>query len=62
MDYGVVVAGRVELEMESGEVKVLGVGDTIVQRGTLHRWRNAGGEGEWYVSFFFFLHHVFLLL
>jgi quercetin dioxygenase-like cupin family protein len=40
LDYGVVVAGKVELELDSGEKRVLGPGDTVVQRATMHQWRN----------------------
>jgi quercetin dioxygenase-like cupin family protein len=47
LDYGVVVAGSVELILESGEKRTMKQGDTVVQRGTMHQWRNAGGEGEW---------------
>lgn len=47
MDYGVVIAGAVELILESGEKRIMRQGDTIVQRATMHQWKNAGGEGEW---------------
>jgi glyoxylate utilization-related uncharacterized protein len=47
LDYGVVVAGSVELILESGERRIMKQGDTIVQRATMHQWRNAGGDGEW---------------
>ena len=40
VDYGIVLSGEVELELDSGEVKRLGPGDIIVQRGTMHLWRN----------------------
>ncbi|KAK4150583.1 hypothetical protein C8A00DRAFT_36813 [Chaetomidium leptoderma] len=37
---GVCAARRMELTLDSREVRVLGGGDTIVQRGTMHAWRN----------------------
>jgi quercetin dioxygenase-like cupin family protein len=40
LDYGVVIEGEVEAVLDSGEVKVLKRGDVLVQRGTLHAWRN----------------------
>ena len=59
LDYGVVVEGVVELvlpgevggEERQGKVRRLGVGDTEVQRGTMHAWRN-GSETEWARMFF----------
>ena len=39
LDYGIVVAGEVELVLDSGEVRLLKVGDIVVQRGTMHAWR-----------------------
>ncbi|KAK4041473.1 oxalate oxidase GF-3.8 [Parachaetomium inaequale] len=54
LDLGVCVAGRMELTLDSGEVRVLGVGDTIVQRGTMHAWRNPS-ETEWARVVFFLL-------
>ena len=42
LDLGVVVAGQVSLEVDDGESVVLNVGDTYVQSGTRHRWRNVG--------------------
>ncbi|KAH8680962.1 hypothetical protein BX600DRAFT_543620 [Xylariales sp. PMI_506] len=41
LDYGVVIEGAVELELDSGEARTLYQGDMIVQRGTKHLWRNA---------------------
>lgn len=40
MDFGIVVNGEVEAIMESGETRLLKVGDCIIQRNTLHAWRN----------------------
>lgn len=40
IDYGVVLEGEVELELDSGEKRLISRGDLFVQRGTAHRWRN----------------------
>lgn len=42
VDYGVVLAGEVELELDDGTVKRLKAGDCFVQNGTRHAWRNPG--------------------
>ena len=40
IDYGIVMSGVLELELEGGDVARLGAGDIVVQRGTNHLWRN----------------------
>ncbi|KKO97743.1 hypothetical protein THAR02_10150 [Trichoderma harzianum] len=40
IDLGVIIEGEVELIMGSGERTVLKRGDIIVQRGTIHGWKN----------------------
>jgi quercetin dioxygenase-like cupin family protein len=40
LDYGILVRGELELTLDSGEKRIMKVGDTIVQRGTMHQWRN----------------------
>lgn len=40
IDYGVVLSGEVELELDDGAIETCGAGDIIVQRGTIHLWRN----------------------
>lgn len=40
IDYGIVLSGQLELELEDGVKKLLGPGDVVVQRGTNHLWRN----------------------
>ncbi|MGH9019500.1 MAG: cupin domain-containing protein [Acidimicrobiales bacterium] len=42
IDYGVVVSGEATLELDDGVIVVLRPGDTYVQNGTRHRWRNHG--------------------
>ena len=40
IDYGIVLAGEVELELDDGVKTLLRQGDVVVQRGTMHLWRN----------------------
>jgi quercetin dioxygenase-like cupin family protein len=40
IDYGIILSGTIELELENHEIKTLSQGDIIVQRGTIHQWRN----------------------
>ena len=40
IDYGIVLSGAVELELDDGAIELCQAGDVIVQRGTIHLWRN----------------------
>lgn len=40
IDYGIVLSGRLVLELDDGVETELGPGDVVVQRGTIHLWRN----------------------
>ena len=40
IDYGIVLEGEIELELEDGAKKIIRQGGIIVQRGTNHLWRN----------------------
>lgn len=40
VDYEYVVSGRCVLELDDGATVELGPGDTVVQNGTRHAWRN----------------------
>jgi quercetin dioxygenase-like cupin family protein len=40
IDYGIVISGKIELELDNQVVKTIGKGGIIVQRGTIHKWRN----------------------
>lgn len=40
IDYGIVISGKIELELEKGEKRTIEEGGIIVQRGTVHLWRN----------------------
>ncbi|KAB5551145.1 cupin domain protein [Coniochaeta sp. 2T2.1] len=46
LDYGVVIEGEIELELDSGEKRLMKRGDCSVQRGTNHMWRNKS-QTEW---------------
>jgi quercetin dioxygenase-like cupin family protein len=43
IDYGVVLAGEIDMELDGTTVK-LKAGDVLVQRGTIHNWVNRGTE------------------
>ena len=40
VDYGIVIAGELWLELDDGCVHELQIGDIVVQNGTRHAWRN----------------------
>jgi mannose-6-phosphate isomerase-like protein (cupin superfamily) len=44
VDYEYVVSGRAILELDDGAEVTVSAGDTVVQSGTRHRWRNPGTE------------------
>src|SRR5438132_10001254 len=44
VDFEVVISGRVICELDDGAEVTLNPGDTFVQNGTRHRWRNPGTE------------------
>lgn len=46
LDYGIVLEGTVESVLDSGEVTVMKRGDVMVQRATMHAWRNPSPT-EW---------------
>ena len=39
IDYGVIISGKITLELDDGEVTELGPGDVWIQNGTRHAWR-----------------------
>lgn len=55
-DLGIVIEGTVELIMEDGSSTLVRRGDTVVQRGTMHAWRNPS-EDAW-TRMIFVLQHV----
>jgi quercetin dioxygenase-like cupin family protein len=46
IDYGLVLSGQVDLQLDGGEIKHFQTGDVVVQRGTNHLWVNASAT-EW---------------
>ncbi|MTH95220.1 cupin domain-containing protein [Roseibium sp. RKSG952] len=44
VDYGVVLDGEIELELDHGQKKQLKAGDVVIQNGTRHAWRNHSGK------------------
>ncbi|KAK7064932.1 cupin-2 domain-containing protein [Favolaschia claudopus] len=54
LDYGIVAKGSIVLELDDGERITLNEGDTIVQRGTMHTWKNES-KTEWARIYFIVL-------
>ena len=44
IDYAIVMAGEIDMELDNGVSVHLKAGDTLVQRGTVHNWMNRGTE------------------
>lgn len=44
IDFGYVISGNIWLELDDGSMKQLHPGDTYVQNGTRHAWRNRSSE------------------
>jgi quercetin dioxygenase-like cupin family protein len=40
IDYGIIISGEIELELDNNLKKTIGPSGIIVQRGTIHKWRN----------------------
>lgn len=40
IDYGIVISGKIELELDNQVFKTIEAGGIVVQRGTIHKWRN----------------------
>jgi quercetin dioxygenase-like cupin family protein len=40
LDFGIVIEGSIQLVLDNGLEQDANAGDTIVQRGTIHAWRN----------------------
>jgi quercetin dioxygenase-like cupin family protein len=51
IDYGIVLSGSLELELDGGEIVPLGAGDVVVQRGTNHLWRNPSQDAVCRIAF-----------
>ena len=57
VDFEVVLAGTVVLELDDGAEVTLQPGDAVVQNGTRHRWRNPGSEPARLAVFICGAHH-----
>ena len=44
VDYAVVMSGEIDMELDDGVSVHLKAGDVLVQRGTIHNWKNRGTE------------------
>ncbi len=44
MDYAVVLAGAIVMQLDDGVEVTLNEGDVLVQRGTIHNWLNRGPD------------------
>ena len=51
IDYGVVLSGKIELELDHGVRTQIGVGGMIIQRGTMHLWRNTSATTPCRIAF-----------
>ncbi len=40
VDYDIILAGELWLELDDGEIRHLKAGDVVIQNGTRHAWRN----------------------
>lgn len=46
VDYGIVLEGQIVSVLDSGEEQLMGRGDVMVQRATMHAWKNPS-QTEW---------------
>lgn len=44
IDYGIIISGKIELELDNQVFKTIEAGEIIVQRGTIHKWRNPSSD------------------
>ncbi|KAL4245340.1 hypothetical protein ABKN59_009788 [Abortiporus biennis] len=44
LDYGIVAKGSITLYLENNEKRTLNEGDVVIQRGTIHSWKNETDE------------------
>jgi Cupin domain len=51
IDYGIVLSGSIELELEGGATVTAAAGDVIVQRGTNHAWHNRSADTTCRIAF-----------
>jgi mannose-6-phosphate isomerase-like protein (cupin superfamily) len=58
VDFEVVLEGTVVLELDDGAEVTLSPGDTVVQNGTRHRWKNPGDKTARIAVFICGAHHA----
>ncbi|CAI6285535.1 unnamed protein product [Periconia digitata] len=46
LGYGVIASGEAELVLDSGDIRVVKQGDTVVERASMHQWKNLS-RTEW---------------
>ena len=51
LDYGIVISGAIELILDDGAATRCEVGDIVIQRGTIHSWRNPSADTVARVAF-----------
>jgi len=51
IDYGIIISGTIELELDNNNFKTIEAGDIIVQRGTIHKWRNPSADNACRIVF-----------
>ncbi|MGQ3045329.1 MAG: cupin domain-containing protein [Niveispirillum sp.] len=51
IDYGIILSGVLELELDDGSVTALAAGDIVVQRATNHLWRNPSPDQACRIAF-----------
>ena len=44
LDYGIVLSGNLEMELDGGKRIALSPHDVVVQRGTIHAWHNISAD------------------
>jgi quercetin dioxygenase-like cupin family protein len=51
LDYGIVLTGTVELELDDAAVTLIEAGSIVIQRGTMHAWRNPSAHRPARIAF-----------
>jgi mannose-6-phosphate isomerase-like protein (cupin superfamily) len=47
LDTLVIIEGELEITLDSGETQILKAGDSLVQRATMHKWKNVTPNNGW---------------
>lgn len=51
LDYGIVLSGSIELILDDGATTLVEQGGIVIQRGTIHSWRNPSADTTARVAF-----------